>query len=90
MELYEQKVQLFNEFSDNTLIENPFEASDKLNRELKVHHNDIMDSYDKLYQKVAQVPQKIFSNEKVENLWHLVGTRSFFSLFVSILIRTYR
>ncbi|VDK70705.1 unnamed protein product [Litomosoides sigmodontis] len=71
MELYEQKVQLFNEFNDNTLIENPFEVSDKLNRELKIHHNDIMDSYDKLHQKLAQVPQKIFSNEKVENLWHL-------------------
>ncbi|CAG9529652.1 unnamed protein product [Cercopithifilaria johnstoni] len=71
MELYEQKVQLFNEFDDNTLIENPFEVSDKLNRELKVHHNDIMDSYDKLHQKVALVSQKIFSNEKVENLWHL-------------------
>ncbi|VBB25477.1 unnamed protein product [Acanthocheilonema viteae] len=71
MELYEQKVKLFNEFNDNTLNENPFEISDKLNRELKVHHNDIMDSYDKLHQKVAQASQKIFSSEKVENLWNL-------------------
>lgn len=85
MKLYEQKAQLFNEFNDNTLIENSFEMSDKLSRELKVHHNNIMDSYDKLHQKVAQMSQKVFSNEKVENLWQLVGI---YTLVLSIFINT--
>ncbi|VDP12381.1 unnamed protein product [Onchocerca flexuosa] len=68
---YEQKVQQFNEFNDNTLIENSFETNDRLNRELKVYHSNIMDSYEKLHQKVAQMSEKVFNNEKVENLWHL-------------------
>ncbi|EFO27134.1 hypothetical protein LOAG_01354 [Loa loa] len=71
MELYEQKVQLFSEFNDNSLIGNSFEMNDKLNRELKVYHSNLMDSYDKLHQKVVKVSQKVFSNEKVTNLWHL-------------------
>ncbi|MCP9264618.1 Alpha-2-macroglobulin receptor-associated protein [Dirofilaria immitis] len=51
---YEQKVQLFSEFNGNTLTENSFEMNDRLNRELKVNNNDILDSYDKLHQKALQ------------------------------------
>ncbi|VDK73944.1 unnamed protein product, partial [Onchocerca ochengi] len=76
---YEQKVQQFNEFSDNVLIENSFETNDRLNRELKVHHSNIMDSYEKLHQKVVQMSQKMFNNEKVENLWHLAVQNSNFT-----------
>ncbi|KAM3716885.1 Alpha-2-macroglobulin receptor-associated protein [Dirofilaria immitis] len=68
---YEQKVQLFSEFNGNTLTENSFEMNDRLNRELKVNNNDILDSYDKLHQKVTQMSRKTFIDEKVENLWHL-------------------
>uniref|UniRef100_A0AAF5PTC9 Alpha-2-macroglobulin RAP C-terminal domain-containing protein n=1 Tax=Wuchereria bancrofti TaxID=6293 RepID=A0AAF5PTC9_WUCBA len=80
MEFYEQKMQLFNELNDNTLTENSFEMSDKLNRELKVYHNNIMDSYDKLHRKISQVSRKVFSNEKVENLWHLATQNSNFTM----------
>ncbi|VDO25253.1 unnamed protein product [Brugia timori] len=80
MALYEEKVQLFNELNDNTLTENSFEMSDKLNRELKVHHNNIINSYDKLHQKILQVSRKVFNNEKVENLWHLATQNPNFTM----------
>lgn len=73
MELYEKKAQLFNDFNDNSLTENSVEVNDKLSRELKLHHTDIVNSYDKLHKKVAEMRSKPFSNEKVENLWHLVN-----------------
>uniref|UniRef100_A0A0R3S2K1 Alpha-2-MRAP_C domain-containing protein n=1 Tax=Elaeophora elaphi TaxID=1147741 RepID=A0A0R3S2K1_9BILA len=64
-------MQLFNKFNGNTLNGNSFEMSDKLNRELKMYHNNLIDSYDKLHRKVAQISEKVFNNEKVQNLWHL-------------------
>uniref|UniRef100_A0A915PTY5 Alpha-2-macroglobulin RAP C-terminal domain-containing protein n=1 Tax=Setaria digitata TaxID=48799 RepID=A0A915PTY5_9BILA len=71
VEIYDDKVRLFNEFNNNAVVENSFEMKDKLSRELKVHHNNIMDSYDVLQEKVKKMSQKVFSSEKVENLWHL-------------------
>lgn len=79
MELYHQKVSQFNELHDNALDEYAFETNERLNRELKEHHSSIMDSYDKLQQKVSQMSQKVFNNEKVETLWRLV------SIFVTLL-----
>lgn len=89
MALYEEKVQLFNELNDNTLTENSFEMSDKLNRELKVHHNNIINSYDKLHQKILQVSRKVFNNEKVENLWHLVSYFLAFFYFHTLILSVF-
>lgn len=74
MEEYNAKFLKFNEIAhENSLHDENMDGREEIRRQLKEHFNDIESNYEQLREKVLQTEKSPFKNEKVVDLWNLVG-----------------